>query len=190
MKLVVTLVLLMCTHSLSAAVVVTAIEKDNNVILSTPGGSLYIDGLEYLRTSAVGPIVNAATAALRVGKAAPSDQYRTIFSPPGNYGPGTGGATFPIGSGSFFGISPAAGVIAVPQGYVSETELGPSSAIIEDATFASLGMTPGTYQWFWVGGFGDSVTLQVVPLPAGFWLFGSAVSILLLRRRSKELVSV
>jgi len=72
----------------------------------------------------------------------------------------------------------------VPQGYVSDTPLS-SGATWNNATFASLGVTPGTYVWTWgtglpnqnftliIGGAGvpdGGSTLSLL----GFALFGLA----------------
>ena len=66
----------------------------------------------------------------------------------------------------FFGIS---GVLVVPRGYVSGDPLSDTS-IYSGATFATLGVTPGTYVWKWgEGATADSFTLQIgggVPEPS------------------------
>ena len=52
------------------------------------------------------------------------------------------------GSGDFVGIFVLNGNLAVPQGYVSGTALS-DSMTFNNATFASLGVTPGPYVWSW-----------------------------------------
>ena len=52
-----------------------------------------------------------------------------------------------------------------------------SSATWDNATFASLGVTPGTYVWTWGTAVGQSFTLDVVkpagvPEPAALGMFG------------------
>jgi hypothetical protein len=65
----------------------------------------------------------------------------------------------------------------VPQGYVSGTTLTTSSATFNNATFASLGVTPGTYVWTWGTGLpNQNFTLIIggAGVPDG----GSTVSLL------------
>jgi hypothetical protein len=53
----------------------------------------------------------------------------------------------------FFGL-------VVPSGYISNTALLDSSTY-DNATFASLGITPGTYTWTWgTGVHADSFTIN------------------------------
>jgi hypothetical protein len=68
--------------------------------------------------------------------------------------------------------------LLVPQGYASGAALS-DSMTFNNATFASLGVTPGTYVWTWGDGADQNFTLQIgsvgVPgVPDG----GSTVSLL------------
>jgi hypothetical protein len=48
-----------------------------------------------------------------------------------------------------------------------------------NATFASLGLTPGTYIWTWGSGADQSFTLEIIgqtPLPAALPLFASGLA--------------
>jgi hypothetical protein len=75
--------------------------------------------------------------------------------------------------GLFNGIAggSAAANLIVPSGYVSGATLS-DTATYDNATFASLGATPGTYKWTWgTGEDADSFTLDIkaakaVPEPA------------------------
>ena len=61
--------------------------------------------------------------------------------------------------------------LQVPVGYVSGTALS-SSATWTDATFASLGATPGTYVWSWGNGLpNQNFTLIIggAGVPDGGW---------------------
>jgi hypothetical protein len=61
------------------------------------------------------------------------------------------------------GVPPVLGEIEVPHGYVSGAQLS-DTATYDNATFASLGVTPGTYVWSWGSGAGDdTLTLQIGP---------------------------
>jgi VPDSG-CTERM motif len=67
------------------------------------------------------------------------------------------------------------GQITAPQGYVSGTALS-DSMTFNNATFASLGVTPGTYVWRWGAGANQNFTLHIgaAGVPDG----GSTVSLL------------
>jgi hypothetical protein len=95
---------------------------------------------------------------------------------------GSGGATSPdSSSGDVVGLFGASEALTLPQGYVSGTALS-DTAQYNNATFSSLGATPGTYEWTWgTGAHADSFTLQIgtvsaVPAPAlGSGMAGLAV---------------
>jgi hypothetical protein len=63
----------------------------------------------------------------------------------------------------------------VPPGYVSGNALSDTSTY-NGATFARLGVTPGTYVWAWGAGANQNFTLQIgaARVPDG----GSTVSLL------------
>ena len=56
------------------------------------------------------------------------------------------------GSGSLVGVAGSLApfpILGVPVGYVSGSSLRTSTDTWDDATFASLGVTPGLYTWTW-----------------------------------------
>lgn len=70
-------------------------------------------------------------------------------------------------------------MLFVPQSYVSSTALANSSTW-DNASFASLGVTPGTYVWTWGTGADQNFTLDIgnaanVPEPAALGIFGFGV---------------
>ena len=88
---------------------------------------------------------------------------------------GAGAFSSPTLSGDFVGIVKRCSVIYVPQGYVSGAALS-DSMTFNNATFASLGVTPGTYVWTWGTGLANqSFTLIIggAGVPDG----GSTVSL-------------
>lgn len=81
------------------------------------------------------------------------------------------------GCGDVVATSIGAGVLGAPIGYVSGTNLS-GTATWDNATFASLGVTPGTYVWTWGTAAEQSFTLDVVnsvPEPAALSIFGFGV---------------
>jgi hypothetical protein len=103
------------------------------------------------------------------------------ISGPSTFGPG-GNFTQPTNSSGDAVTISISFDLGVPDGYTSGTFLSDTSTY-EGATFASLGVTPGTYTWTWgSGAHADSFALQVgVPEPStwalmlvGFGLLGGA----------------
>jgi hypothetical protein len=66
----------------------------------------------------------------------------------------------------------------VPSGYVSGSALSDSSTY-DTATFASLGLTPGSYVWSWgIGADADTFTIDVgspIPEPASLALLATGL---------------
>jgi hypothetical protein len=78
-----------------------------------------------------------------------------------------------LATGDIVGVAGADHELFVPNGYVSGAALS-NSETWDLATFASLGLTPGTYTWTWgTGQHADSFKLQVgaaAPEPGTFAL--------------------
>ncbi len=96
-----------------------------------------------------------------------------------------------VGSGSRFGIAAeaftgqTAPALVVPSGYVSGTSLSASNTFT-GKTFASLGINPGSYVWSWgSGATADSLTLNIVPEPAGLAYLLAALAGLATMRRGE-----
>jgi hypothetical protein len=79
---------------------------------------------------------------------------------PSNFGPGSESfAPFSVGDPIL--VSPTE--IAVPVDYIFGAPLA-NSSIYPNATFSSLGVTPGAYVWSWgIGAHADTFTLQIIP---------------------------
>jgi hypothetical protein len=91
---------------------------------------------------------------------------------------GSGGQFFAnTGSGDIVGVfnAPSEGIV-LPQGYVSNAPLS-DSMTFNSATFASLGLTPGTYRWTW-GSMLPNQNFTLIIGPAGVPDGGSTVSLL------------
>lgn len=152
--------------SAQAAYTVTVYESGTDVIASG-SGSLKLtawtkpDGTNAQRASTypiggylqTGPISFTAT-----------DYYLGIQAAPNqSSGLGNGGVVIQAtsGTGASVGISGAGGMLSVPTGYVSESQLT-SSATWANQTIAGLAMEPGTYVWTWGnGGTADSFTVII-----------------------------
>jgi hypothetical protein len=96
------------------------------------------------------------------------------------FGPG-GDIFFTSGSGDAFGLN-GLPQLGVPFGYAGGALSG--SATFSGETFASIGMTPGTYVWSWgSGGSADSFTLNIVPEPTTVLLLTTRLAALAWRVR-------
>ena len=93
------------------------------------------------------------------------------------------------GSGNYVGVGNV--FLRVPSHYISDAALL-DTATYDNATFASLGVTPGTYVWIWGDGTGNqSFTLEIgsTPLPATLPLFATgrgALGLIGWRRKKKS----
>ena len=97
------------------------------------------------------------------------------FTGPTSFGSG-GPLNANTGSGDFVGMRGGLGNLFVPQGYVSGAALS-DSMTFNNATLASLGVTPGTYVWTWGTGL-ENQNFTLVIESAGVPDSGSTVSLL------------
>ena len=177
----------------NAAVVITAVENGGDVIFSSAGGSLDLTGLVLDQEGTITKSIDPSIGVINMGGGvfAPFDSYYSGISGPDGFGSG-GFAPAADGSGDRYGVNfTGSRVIIVPDGYVSNAALSASSLLFSGENFASLGITPGSYEWSWAN---DSITLNAVapvPIPAAVWLFGSALGLLgWMRRKAAEASSI
>jgi len=117
-------------------------------VVATGSGPINLTGLNFVISTVLSAQINSTVAAIGTGPAFPvaGDLYNG-FSGPTSFGSGL--TTFPSsGSGDTVGIGGKVGRLVVPGGYVSGTALSDTSTY-DNATFKSLGLTPGTYVWTW-----------------------------------------
>lgn len=156
-----------------AAVVITALESGGDVIISTLGGSFDLTGLSGPTQGGTGGgTIIPSNPTITIGETDGFEHYYTGIVGPSSFG--SGAQSYPDFNNNGDAIGIHLDRLYVPLNYTSGDPIGVSSSTYVGETFASLGMTPGTYVWTWTG---DSITLNVssVPLPAGVWLFASAI---------------
>jgi hypothetical protein len=173
----------------SAGYVVTLEEVPDNAVplgsdvVATGSGAIDLIGL----SSSGGPGIATALIRPKTGDivvASGIAAASTGITGPLSFGTGdltfasssSGGAVAMSGSGDLIG----APGIGVPDGYMSGSALSDTSTY-NNATFSSLGVTPGTYEWTWgTGGANQNFTLQIgpaaaVPEPASVLLLAGAL---------------
>lgn len=140
-------------------------------VVANGSGAIDLGGLELLANSISVPVeVNPIPADIITGPP-PSLNRQTFadlyvgaeFHGPTNIGNGFTRTSATSGSGDLVGlvVDPPGGYgLLVPQGYVSGTALF-DTATYENATFSSLGLTPGTYEWTWGAGANQNFTLNI-----------------------------
>jgi PEP-CTERM motif len=163
-----------------AGYIVTLTQQGTSVVAAGSGSldltdlSLFVNGALFAPEIAprIGLIVTGPTGV-------PGSTYMG-YTGPTSFGSG-GGSLTSSGSGDIVGINFFGTELEVPLGYISGDPLSDVSTY-DNATFASLGVTPGTYVWTWgTGADADSFTVQIaVPEPSGLLLLGAGVAALLL----------
>ena len=162
---------------------VTLQQVGSNVV-ATGSGPINLTGLTFAQSGQVigGAFIQPIAARIQTGPTGlvNFDLYRGLVTGPTSFGSGLA-ASASSGSGDFVGIQVfnfdgvgPNGILFVPQGYVSGAALS-DSMTFNSATFASLGLTPGTYVWTWGTGLpNQNFTLHIGSVPDG----GSTVSLL------------
>jgi hypothetical protein len=182
----------LCARPVQAAFIVTLEQVGSNVV-ATGTGTIDLSGLSLGCNGCDGysgyVIPNQGNQEQLIVGSGLIDGYAGATGPT-NFGPGNGYTPANSNSGDVVGeLVP--GTIEVPHGYVSGDPLSDTSTYL-GATFASLGVTPGTYVWTWGTAGDDSFTLQIgpsaVPEPSSLPLVALPLGFVMLlaarRRRS------
>jgi hypothetical protein len=155
------------------------LEQVGSNVVATGSGPINLTGLTGPSPGQVsgGAVIAPNAAIIQTGPTGllNFDLYGGLFTGPANFGSGDFSVAN-TGSGDFVGLNVFVGTLVVPQGYVSGAALS-DSMTFNNATFASLGVTPGTYVWSWGTGLpNQNFTLVIggVGVPDG----GSTVSLL------------
>jgi len=179
-----------------AAYVVTLTQQGPNV-LTVGNGTIDTTNLTFLGLGETGtPGMSPPRAEINFGPSAPLNaDFYTGFTGPGNFGSGgtsladsaSGDAVTIAGTALF---PPPANFLGVPKGYVSGSPLSDMTAY-DNQTFASLGVTPGSYIWTWgSGAHADSFTLDIgaaaVPEPSSLLVLAMVLAGLLRMRASRR----
>ncbi|MCW6513180.1 hypothetical protein [Lichenifustis flavocetrariae] len=175
------LALSLMSGTAKAAYIVNIDQVGTNVV-ATGSGSLDLSTFSFIDNGGSGPTVNASIGSLELGTYTdPKMRYAGSINGPGSFG--TGSDFYPdITSGSLVGINAQINTLVVPNGYVSGDPLGTSVDIFSNNTFATLGLSQGTYTYLFAGS-GESTdtftinigSVSVVPLPASAPMFGAAL---------------
>jgi hypothetical protein len=139
--------LLVFSSPAQAGYMVTLVQQGSNVV-ATGSGPIDLTGLTPVLPNPNSFVLPGMIPDLGLIQTGPAPSVIARYS--GSSGPtnfGTGSETFASsGSGDFVGLAGVGNSLVVPQGYVSGNPLS-DSAIYNNATFSSLGVTPGTYEW-------------------------------------------
>jgi hypothetical protein len=136
-------------------------------VLATGGGRIDLTGLIFQGNGSDTASLLPDFGQVSTGPAfpptiSPTDVYFGITGPE-SFGSGTGAAAS-SGSGELVGIVATTDHLETPHGYVSDAFLSDTSTY-SGATFASLGVKPGRYEWSWGSGANQNFTLVIGTVP-------------------------
>ena len=160
-----TAILVSCGYAASSAQAsyIVTLDQVGSSVVATGIGAIDVTGLTVagIALNGAGARVTPATGTIVMGTTsfALVDVY-TGFTGPTSFGGGVL-TVASSGSGDRVAISGRFDLLLVPTGYASNNPLSDTSTY-DNATFTSLGVTPGIYKWTWGTGPNQSFTLDAV----------------------------
>jgi hypothetical protein len=145
------------------ATYIVTLEQVGSNVVATGSGAIDLSGLIFqFDVSPSSSVLVPNIGQIFTGQPGSPADFYTGLTGPTTFG--SGSATFTSsGSGDFVGIigdfRSVETLIIVPGGYVSGVLS--DSATYNNATFSSLGVTPGTYVWTWGTGPDQKFTLKI-----------------------------
>jgi hypothetical protein len=161
------------------------ISQSGTDVVATGSGTINTTALTYGGVSIPrGNSIQGSAAGVFINPGVNYDLWNGFTgSTPNIFGSGPK-VTTPTSSGDAVGVNGQPANVFLADSYVSGAALS-DSATWANASFASLGLTPGTYVWTWGSGpTADSFTVNIVPEPASLGLLGLCTAGLLLRKRN------
>jgi hypothetical protein len=182
----------LCVLPVHADVVVYIYQSGSNVV-SSYSGTIDLTGLTFSGDDGVTPpYVWGATATEVFGPTVAGQPVYLGITGPTDFG---GGAATEASSstGDTFGYGGLDQDLLVPLGYVSGSFISGTDTW-DDTTIASLGLTPGTYNYTWGtgtdGSFAFNVGMAPVPEPSSLGLMSLVVLALVVLSRGRRASSV
>ena len=183
------------SHS-NAGVIISVVESGTNVV-STASGSINMTGLSVFNSSGAAAQIRPDTSggergSISVGDLAPDSALQYQVSGPLTFGPGTLGFLANSFGGDFVGIravSTTGALLQLPSLYNSGDSIN-GTATFNSQSFASLGVTTGTYNYTWGSGpDADFLTINIgaapVPEPSTMCLFAGVLGLAACQRRRR-----
>jgi hypothetical protein len=148
--------------SAQAGYIVDLTQQGSDVV-ATGSGTIDLTGLSFQFSFTPVTFLSPIIGFVVTGPLSEVDYYAGITGPTSF---GSGGASLPTSSasGDPVGVEGAFRALFVPAGYVSGNPLS-DTATYDGQTFATLGVTPGRYEWTWGTGANQNFTLDVGTVP-------------------------
>ena len=155
------LALLGSTAAANASPYVVMLEEVGANVVASGSGVLDLTGLSAPGGFFGYPGIGAGAAVIELGPVCDTCEWfdYTGISGPANFGSGTG-FNASSGIGDFVGVFGAEGVLVTPVDYSGA--LLTSTDTFSGSSYASLGVTPGTYVWTWGPGADQNFTLDII----------------------------